>query len=296
MKKILVPLDGSAVAEEILRYVEMLARRSGAAVILLRVVSFLWPSEHAHLREMGDNMDKEASEYLFTVETHLAEKGIEASIVVVHEGDVPEVICDTARQNAVDLIAISTHGHGGIKRWALGSVTTKVMQSSPLPLFVHRSSGEKAAEVDCKNMLIPIDGSPFAENVFPRAQGIVALFNAKVWFLSVVNVPGGFSALQQEMQSMEDQVARSIRNYCTSLESRLQKAQKTNYEFAIRKGDPAETICAFTAENKIDLIAMSTHGRSGISRWALGSVADKVLRSSPKPILLVRAEKDEAGR
>ena len=140
MKKILVPLDGSTVAEEILIYVELLARQSGAHVVLMRVVPFLWPSAHVHLKEMGHKMDKEASDYLFAVETHFVEKGIEAR-VLVDEGNVPEMICDTAKESGVDLIAISTHGHGGVKRWALGSVTSKVMQASSVPLLVHRSTG-----------------------------------------------------------------------------------------------------------------------------------------------------------
>ena len=292
MKKILVPLDGSAVAEEILVHVELIARQSGAAVILLRVVPFLWPSEHVHVREMADKMDKEASDYLFTIETHLVEKGIEAS-VSVHEGNVPEVICDTARENGVDLIEISTHGHGGVKRWALGSVTSKVMQASPVPLLVHRSVGEEEVEVQCKNVLIPIDGSPFSESIFPQARVMVELFNAKVWFLSVITLPGGFSVLKKEVHALEDQVAQNIKHYYSSLESRLQGEQTTNYEVVIKKGDPAETICAFADENEIDLIAMSTHGRSGLSRWALGSVTDKVLHCSPKPILLVRAQEDD---
>ena len=164
MKKILVPLDGSAIAEEIIIHVEMLARQSGAAVILMRVVPFLWPDDHVHVREMGDKMDKEASDYLFTIETHLVEKGIEAS-VLVHEGNVPEVICDTARESEVDLIAISTHGHGGLQRWALGSVTSKVIQASSVPLLVHRSTGEQVEEVHCKNVLIPIDGSQVTESI-----------------------------------------------------------------------------------------------------------------------------------
>ena len=293
MKKILVPLDGSKVAEEVLTHVELLARQSGAHVILMRVVPFLWPSEYVHLKEMGHKMDKEASDYLFTIETHLVEKGIEAS-VSVDEGNVPEVICDTAKERGVDLIAISTHGHGGIKGWALGSVTAKVIQASSIPLLVHRSTGEEMEEVQCKNMLIPIDGSHFAESIFPQARRVAELFNAKVWFLSVVTFPGGFSSLDEEVHEIEDKVAESIKHYCATLENRLREQQTTiDYEVVIRKGETAETICDFANENSIDLIAMSTHGRSGISRWALGSVTDKVLHCSPKPILLVRAQEDK---
>jgi nucleotide-binding universal stress UspA family protein len=203
------------------------------------------------------------------------------------------VICDTARDQGVDLIAISTHGHGGVKRWVLGSVTSKVMQVSPVPLLVHRSIGEEVKDAHCKHVLIPIDGSPFAESIFPQARFIVELFNAKVWFLSVITLPGGFSVLKKEVHTIEEQVAKNIKHYYSSLESRLQEEQTTNYEVVIKKGDPAEAICAFADEKEIDLIAMSTHGRSGLSRWALGSVTDKVLHCSSKPILLVRAQEDD---
>jgi nucleotide-binding universal stress UspA family protein len=293
MKKILVPLDGSKVAEEILIHVELLARQSGAHVILMRVVPFLWPSEHVHLKEMGHKMDKEASDYLFTIETRLVEKGIEAS-VSVDEGNVPEVICDEAEERGVDLIAISTHGHGGIKRWALGSVTAKVIQASSIPLLVHRSTGEQMEEMQCKNILLPIDGSDFAESIFPQARHVAELFNAKVWFLSVVSLPGGFLSLDEEVPNIEDKVAESIKNYYSTLENRIQEEQTSiEYEVVIRKGEPPEVISDFANENDIDLIAMSTHGRSGISRWALGSVTDKVLHCSLKPILLVRAQEDK---
>jgi nucleotide-binding universal stress UspA family protein len=111
-----------------------------------------------------------------------------------------------------------------------------------------------------------------------------------VWFLSVITLPGGFSVLKKEVHTIEDQVAKNIKHYYSSMESRFQEDQTTNYEVVIRKGDPAEAICAFADEKEIDFIAMSTHGRGGLSRWALGSVTDKVLHCSPKPVLLVRAQ------
>jgi nucleotide-binding universal stress UspA family protein len=101
--------------------------------------------------------------------------------------------------------------------------------------------------------------------------------------------------LKKEVHTIEDQVAKNIKHYYSSLESRLQEEQTTNYEVVIKKGDPAAAICAFADENEIDLIAMSTHGRSGLSRWALGSVTDKVLHCSSKPILLVRAQEEDKG-
>jgi len=170
-------------------------------------------------------------------------------------------------------------------------VDDMIIQASSIPLLVHRSTGERVEEVQCKNVLIPIDGSDFAESIFPQARYVAELFNAKVWFISVVNLPGGFSVLEEEDHNIEEKVAESIKHYYSMLENRIQEQEMTiDYEVVIRKGDTSDAICDFANENNIDLIAMSTHGRGGISRWALGSVTDKVLHSSPKPILLVRAQ------
>ena len=131
-------MDGSELSEKILTHIEILVKRTNAKIILLRVVPFFWPSEFIHVREMGDKMDKESSEYLISINTKLGEKGI-AGEVCVHEGNVPEVICDFPRKNSIDLIAMSTHGRGGIGRWALGSVADKVVRGSSKPVLLIRA-------------------------------------------------------------------------------------------------------------------------------------------------------------
>jgi len=289
MKRMLVPLDGSELSEKVLTHIEVLAKRSNAEIVLLRVVPFSWPSEFIHVREIGDKMDKEASDYLFSINAKLGEKGIKGDCCV-HEGSVPEVICDLAKEREVDLIAMSTHGRGGVKRWALGSVADKVIQTSPVPLLLCRITGEKVASSQYKNVLIPVDGSHFSENIFPQARYLVELFRAKVWFLHVIDthLVESFSVLKNSMVEKEEAFRENIRNYFSALEKRLKEAQAT-YQIIIEKGNPAETICDFAEEHQIDLIAMSTHGRGGIARWALGSVADKVMQSSTTPVLLIRA-------
>lgn len=289
MRRILVPLDGSELSEKVLTHIEILAKRSNAEVMLLRVVPFLWPSEFLHVREIGDKLDKEASDYLFPIDARLGEKGIKGECCV-HEGSVPEVICDLAREKGVDLIAMSTHGRGGIKRWALGSVADKVIQTSPVPVLLYRITGEEVTPSHYKNILIPVDGSHFSENIFPQERYLVELFEAKVWFLYVINthLVESFMVLKDSIVKEEEKFVENIQNYFTTLEKRLEETQ-VKYELVIKKGDPAEVICDFAEEEGIDLIAMSTHGRSGIARWALGSVTDKVVQISSKPVLLIRA-------
>ncbi len=288
MNKILVPLDGFELSEKVLNHIEVLAKRTNADIILLRVVPFSFPSKLIPLRKIGAKIDKEAFDYLFSINAKLGEKGIKGE-VFVREGNEPGVICDFAREKKVDLIAMSTHGRGGIKRWALGSVANKVIQTSPVPILLYRIAEEKVTPSHYKNVLIPVDGSHLSENIFPQARYLVELFKAKVWFLYVINTHLIESFALLGKSTSEKELTENIQNYFSALEKRLKEAKATNYEIIIKKGDPAETICNFAEENEIDLIAMSTHGRGGITRWSLGSVADKVVRGSTKPVLLIRA-------
>lgn len=292
MKKILVPLDGSELSEKVLDHIEVLAQKANTEITLLRVVPFSWPSEFIHVREMGDEMDKEASDYLFSIESKLGEKGVNAD-VCVKEGHVPEVICSVAQEKGVNLIAMSTHGRGMVRRWALGSVADRVVQISDIPVLLYRSTGETIPDSHYKNVLIPLDGSRLSEHILPHARRLVELFGTKVWFLHVINTDlvDSFNVLKEGMHEKEGEIIETIRNYFSTLEKRI-KETGTSYELVIKKGNPAETICDFANENDMDLIAMSTHGHGGISRCLLGSVADKVVQSSSRPVLLIKGEEE----
>jgi nucleotide-binding universal stress UspA family protein len=288
MNKILVPLDGSSLSEEILDHIEYFAKRSNAEIILFRVVPFFWPEEFLHVRKMGDELDNEACQYLYAMNANLEKRGIEGE-VYVDEGHIPETICDFAREKEIDLIAMSSHGLGGLRRWCMGSVTDKVMRVSPVPVLVYRNTGKEVTSSHYKNILIPIDGSAFSENIFSQARYLVKLLNAKVWFLYVIdlNLMKGFTTLS--ILKQEERLIDTVRDYFPDLEKRLKEAQ-VNYEIVIKKGCPAEEICAFAEGNNNDLIAMCTHGRGGLGRWAMGSVANKVLQISSTPVLLTRSK------
>ena len=219
MKKILVPLDGSEISEKVLNHIETLATHFDAEITLLRVVPFLWPNELPHLSELADKLLNDASEYLFSVMKRLEKKGIKGEYIV-HKGTVPEVICDFAKERKVELIAMSTHGWGGIKRWALGSVADKVIQIAPVPVLLCRIIGDRVADARYKNVLIPVDGSSFAENIFPQARTLIEMFGAKVWFLYVIDTHliESFTALSERTRNEEEKITKNVKDVLLDLQ------------------------------------------------------------------------------
>ena len=144
-----------------------------------------------------------------------------------------------------------------------------------------------------KKILVPLDGSPLAEAVLPHAQALADSEGAEIILLRVaVNPAAEFSFSDPALASdLIDTMEAETLSYLQSIRSKLQKAGiRTN--FLIREGSVAETILEVSSEVNADLIAMSTHGRSGISRWLMGSIADRVVNHSPVPVLLIRPHKD----
>ena len=137
-KKILVPLDGSKLAEKILPQVEELVKFSGAEVHLLRVV-MTYDIDPKKDKEHLEKLAGEAQEYLDQVAARLKKSGVQASVSVVHGKDAVQ-ICDYASEKKFNLIAMSTHGRSGLGRWTLGSVADKVLHCSIVPVMLFRAT------------------------------------------------------------------------------------------------------------------------------------------------------------
>lgn len=135
-EKILVPLDGSACAEDILPKVEKLATELKASIALLRV-AYVHTFPGVDPTEAEVTVVREAEEYVHKIEERLKAKGFKVDSHVRY-GDEAEEILDHAAQKDIDLIAMSTHGRGGVKRWLLGSVAEKLLRHSPKPIFLVR--------------------------------------------------------------------------------------------------------------------------------------------------------------
>lgn len=150
-----------------------------------------------------------------------------------------------------------------------------------------------------KRILLPLDGSEPGEAALPYVEELAAVTKAEVILLQVVTphydialAQGYTSHLGQISEEYMTHASAAANNYLNSIKERLTKMGITALS-EVEVGSPAERIIGYAKENNIDLIAMSTHGRSGIGRWLLGSIADKVLHASDRPVLLVRASAKE---
>ena len=299
--RILVPLDGSPLAEQALSCAVTVGRGLPAELVLFRAVSV--PSDRrkylggAAMKEgdLMERLDAEADEYLRGVADRVRLAGLNVQPVVRH-GPAPEAIVDYAEQMDIWQIVMATHGYSGIKRWTHGSVAERVLQAASVPVLMVRAQEEDAEDsrqlMLCRRILVPLDGSEMAEQVLSPVTSVAQAVGAEVFLFQVaVDQPasmfgsdwfllpaeGEFEGYEREAQAYLERVADPLR------EEGIQVSTGTQI------GPVAESIMAYAEVNHIDLIAMCTHGRTGLARWALGSVADRVLRAGGVPILLVRA-------
>jgi nucleotide-binding universal stress UspA family protein len=283
-KRILVPLDGSGLAEGALPYAEGVATRLHSEVILLTVCA------------PGDSLERPLKAYLEKRAGELSSLGIEASPLVVH-GNTANEILDFAEKNDINLIIISTHGYTGPSIWPLGSIANKILQKSRIPLLLIRSRELEAVlrEKELRKVLVPLDGSQFAEGIVPYVEGLTKGIENEVILIRViesVQIPdivrhtAGFDEKKYEKELMA-RAEKEAKRYLSKEESALRN-KGVKVSSTSLSGMPAQTILQYAEDNSISLIALSTHGFSGITKWAYGSVASKIIDSSSKPVLLVR--------
>lgn len=296
-ERILVPLDGSVLAEQALSPAIKIAEATGAELLLIRAVEMdpvlmLDPIARYNLRPVKsiEELQKEAEQYLGKVKNIRSVPGVEIDFVV-ERSDPALAILNTAQDEPCDLIVMTTHGLTGIDRWMYGSVTEKVMRHAPCPLLVLRTNDIPS------HFLISLDGSEQAEAILPPAVALAQVFGSDVTLIRVET--------QEEIPSMEQMGdALEVRpglynevklNYERMVWKYLEKTIQEKFadtelsvSYDIDSGNPADRILATANRDACDLIAMSTHGRTGLSRWRYGSVTEKVLRNANRAMLIVR--------
>ncbi len=299
--KILVPLDGSGWAEQALPCAVMLARGLPSELLLLHAVSLPVDITSFFKRDSDtsdallEKLEAEAQGYLQGVARRLEEKGVRVDSVVQH-GPPAEVIVDYAEGADIQQIVMATHGYSGISRWRHGSVAERVLQSASVPLLLvgpgETKPGDAEAPKQCRRMLVPLDGSSVAEQVLPQASAIARALGSEVILFRVPVVYASGSLIGDwylPLDGLFETAQEDALDYLEEVASRLQ-AQGIKVSVAVDSGGVADAIIGFAEANHIDLIGMCTHGRTGLIRWTLGSVADRVLRAASVPLLLVRAQ------
>lgn len=298
--RILVPLDGSSLAEQALSCAAALGERLPAELVLFRAVSIssdvkdVLDRAQLEADALGDQLEAQASDYVRGMVVSLQETGLEASHVV-QRGPAAEAIVDYAAGMEMDLIVMATHGYTGLKRWTHGSIAERVLQLSDVPVLMVRAREDAAAGVQkpigCDRILVPLDGSRMAEQVLPPVTPIArALGCTLVLFQVPVVHVWGWSTGEWYMpiQGIMDSAVTDAETYLAEVARRLEQ-EGVAASTAVEIGSVSECIVDYAAGSQVDLIAMCTHGRTGLARWTLGSVADRVLRGVDVPILLVRA-------
>lgn len=235
-----------------------------------------------------------AERYLMDQAMRLREAGLDAEIMV-RFGPAPDVIVEAAERIHSTLIAMATHGRSGLRRWALGSVADRVIRAAPVPVFVVRGGAPTPrADFAFKQIMVPLDGSPIAAQALPLAAELATHAQAELTLIQAVTptiesypLPLGQPMTQYTvlLPALREKAAADLAGAASEL-----RAQGLPVKTLVEIGYPAEVIVDEAEKRAIDLIVMATHGRSGLRRWALGSVAGKVLHAATTPLLLIRAQ------
>jgi len=293
-KQILVPLDGSSVAEQVLPSARFLARGLDVPVALLGIVELAFP------------MSKEKDQYFdTTIEDSVRRSGDYLKKIAqtfprakvsfaVEKGRAEEVIIAKAAADKQTLITMATHGRSGINRWLLGSVAEKVLRGSANPLLLIRARAEAKTEGETtlKSIVVPLDGSEVAESILPAVMEIAKKLSIETVLFRACNVPysvfggHGHYALINELLGG---IKAEAREYLEKKTAELKKHGLEKVSYVLQEGSGADEIISFGQRRPDNMIAMCTHGYSGVKRWVLGSVAEKVVRHSGDPVLMVRA-------
>jgi nucleotide-binding universal stress UspA family protein len=293
-KNILVPLDGSFVGETALPYARALAGRTGASLTLVRAAHM--PMVVGDRGIENQRVIAEAEAYLGAQAADLAARGFPVQTGVPFGGSPATWITEEVGMRHADLIVMATHDRSGPNRWLHGSVAEAVVSHASVPvLLIRATEGVRPIErlgVPRPELIVPLDGSPLAEAALPLASGLANALGGHIVLVGVIPTPGQLVAEQggaivTYVGSDHVRLESEAREYLAATLSAL-KASGLSAEAAVRQGKPAAEIGEVAREHNAAAVVMATHGRTGLVRAVLGSVAGEVLHLGTSPVILVR--------
>lgn len=300
--KILVALDGSQLSETILPYARSFASALKLPVELLHVIDpeTLMPTTVEHHRYYDTlTAEREGSgDYLKRVATSFSDSSsVDFSVEI---GKPAEIIVDRAAAQAGALIAMATHGRSGVQRWLLGSVAQKVLHAAANSLLLVRATeeGKGSEAAPLKRVVVPLDGSRLAETVIPQAVELARKMDLEIVLLRAYSLPvPAYSAedYAPDLGELWEQIKKEAQEYLEEKVRRLQGQGLERVSTVSVEGFAAEKIINLAQQTPGSLVAMCTHGRTGVGRWVLGSVTDRVVRHSGDPVLVIRAASAKMG-
>lgn len=273
-QNILVATDGSDIATTGADQGISIAKKFDATIHVVSVVE-----RNGTERQANDEARSRHREFVETVETKAADRGVSVS-TSVQTGQPSRELLEYADEHDIDLCVLGTHGRTGIRRWIMGSVARAVVREARCPvLTVNASVTDVAHDID--DICIATDGRPGVEAAVENGLDLAEAYGSTVHSLSVVD--DVHSHMDVVLDALEEIGERSTNTIANRAAERGLKTRQ-----AIERGIPNEAIVSYAADHDIDLVVVGTESRSGLDRLATGSVSQRVVSSSPVPVLSVR--------
>lgn len=292
---LLVPLDGSRLAEAALPAAATLSKTLDARVTLIHVIERRAPQEIHGEQHLSD--PAEASAYLGEVAARAFSPGVhvEQHVHTAEVRDVARSIVEHADELGPDLVVMCTHGRGGLRTWLLGSIAQQVIALRATPVLLIQPDGAAATpDFACRRLLVPLDGNPDHEQGLGVATALARACAAALHLLMVVPTPGTLSgehgttarllptATSAWLDMSEENARAHLRQKAIGLQ-----AVGLGTTTEVCRGDPASAIVRTAQRMEADLVVMGTRGKRGMDAFWSGSVAAQVSSRSRVPLLLM---------
>lgn len=312
-RSILVPLDGSPLAEQALGLASHIAQRAGSKLRLVLAHQLQSAPLDPLAAKLFTSIDlatrKSERAYLRGIQAKLREGGIRLSSAVTLSGNAGLELEQYVRESDIDLVVMATHGRGGIRRAWLGSVADHLIRTLEVPvLLVRPREGEPAQDRQgVGEILVPLDGSPLAEEALDPAMALARIWDAAVTLVQVVQpvLPVADPALPRASAYDEGLTAscrEQAQDYLDDLVEQMHEQGLRATGVAVVAWNAAAAILDVARPERVAVVALATHGRGGLRRLILGSVADKLVRGADVPVLVYhptgrrKAKKRSANR
>jgi nucleotide-binding universal stress UspA family protein len=295
---ILVPLDGSLLAECVLPHVVAIARAFDAKVIMLRVLEKNKANGTAQMFDLLNwQINKTGAKlYLEKISARLQKFGLRIETAVL-EGLVAESITEYALSRGVKLVILSSHGRSGLSQWGISSVTQKIIFSAPTSVLIiraHQPVTSESIERQYLRMMVPLDGSRRAENVLPMVTLLARFHQSRISIVHVVKTPEMARQMplaREDVELSEQIVARNREEAIRYLDQVRLHSSLEGMDVQINlltSDNSAAALHELAEKESIDMVALSAHGYSGNNQWPYGSMVNNFILYSKVPVLIVQ--------
>lgn len=299
IRRVLIPLDGSELAERVIPHLlRFVASERTELLLMTALSSSIFPLFNDTFRSLTAERinlshESEASERVYAVAQQLDQLGFSVESQFL-QGTPAESILRLSEEANVDLIAMSTHGRTGFGLALLGSVADEVVRHACPPVFLVPAQAVVKSDPLPSTILLPLDGSPLAETAIPVARQFAQNTGASIHLLRVVEPHDDDESTDEPVSYLPDDIgeqpiSRQAACYLERIRLRLQLSGTVSH-CQIAQGNPSDAIVRIAHEKNADVIVMSTHARTGVERLLHGSVVGQVISKTRCPLLLMRGK------